>query len=353
MDDIRCAEQALVAAVVLAPQRRREVDSWLSGSDFASATCGLIFDRLGELAAGTGEVDASQLLESFRDRGELRSDGYPVAQLLRWFDAVPPHPPVAAYGGLVLEGWSARRVEAAGTRLVQVAARGAPARAVAAAAGQRTMIAAARRRWCAVPEQVRLSPVARTAVAAQARGAVRSMPVGDVSAELVVVGSVLTAPGVVRRLSGWLQPSDFAHQHLAHAYGVAVSMAASGAPVDRITVGAELRRSAPRVGWTPLLMAAEEAVPVPSAAAFYGRQVVDAAVVRGVAETGEQLVRLGRTRPGGAAVLVEAAIAELDALAPTTRRFRQSRVGSVVRRTPELTRGVVRAPVAIRERASR
>src|SRR3954447_23195305 len=199
MDDIRCAEQALVAALVLAPERRCEVDSWLRGSDFASATCGLIFDRLRELGNDTGAVDASRLLESFRVRGELRSDGYPVAPLLRWFDEVPPHPPIAAYGGLVLEGWLARRVEAAGTRLVQVAASGAPARALAAAAGQRTMIATARRRWCAVPEQLARS-ASRTASPTLVRGAGRS-PAGDVSAELVVVGSVLTAPGVVRRLS--------------------------------------------------------------------------------------------------------------------------------------------------------
>ena len=256
MDDIRCAEQALVAALVLAPERRRVVASWLRGSDFASATCGLIFDRLGELGGDRGAVEASSLLESLRVHGDLRSDGYPIAQLMRWFDEVPPHPPVAAYGGLVLEGWLARRVEAAGTRLVQVAASGAPARALAAAAGQRTMLAAARRRWCAVPEQVGRSAT-RTVPPASVRGAGRS-PAGDVSAELVVVGSVLAAPGVVRRLSGWLQTSDFVHQHLAHAYGMAVSMAASGAPVDRITVGAELRRAAPRVGWARLLMAAEE-----------------------------------------------------------------------------------------------
>jgi replicative DNA helicase len=161
------------------------------------------------------------------------------------------------------------------------------------------------------------------------------------------------APAVVRRISAWLEPADFVHQELGQAYGVAVSMAASDAPVDRIMVAAELRRSAPRVGWARLLAAAEEAVPVPAAASFYARQVVDAAVVRDVAGAGQQLVRLGRERPGGAARLLEAAIDELDGLTPVVRRFRQSRVGPVVSRVPEVTRGVVRPAAVVRERASR
>ena len=156
MDDVRRAEETLVGTVVLEPRRLGEVAGWLQPADFGSPACRLLYQRLLDVRhLGGDEPGGARLLEQLRERGELRSDGYPISSLTRWFDAVPARPHAAAYGALVLEGALGRQVEAAGLRLVQASSRLGPAHALAAAVTQRAVLAAAQRRWCAVPRVVR------------------------------------------------------------------------------------------------------------------------------------------------------------------------------------------------------
>ena len=168
----------------------------------------------------------------------------------------------------------------------------------------------------------------------------------------MTLGSVLVAPHLAGRVR-WLEPADFASVDLARAFSTVRAMAAAGAAVDSVTVASELHRcgARPAAGdWSKLLARAEAAVPIPGSVGFYGRQVLDAAVVGQVDAAGRRLVELGRSRPGGAAVMLGAALGDLDGLRAVHQRLRRSRLVTAVRpvRTAERTPAVrVAAPQAL------
>ncbi|MDT5014766.1 MAG: hypothetical protein QOD39_926 [Mycobacterium sp.] len=330
-DDVRSAEQAVVAGLTLEPDRVREV-GWLSPADFGSPVCRLLFTRVLETHASSGSVDGTGLLDALRARGELRSDGYPVAPLTGWLAAVPTPAALPVYARLVVDGAVARRIEATGVRLLQLASRGEPLRALGGAEGQRTLL------WV---EQRRIVRLADPTAGGSERGSVRRIGAspppptpsadGDVAhAELVTVGSVITAPGLMARLETWLRSEDFASPECGVVFSRASRMVADGMPVDRLTVRDQIRRHGelPDRQCAELLARAEAAVPHAASAGFYGQRVLGASALRQVAAAGEELVGLGRERRGNGRELLSAALGRLDGLVELRRRVWRSR-GSV------------------------
>lgn len=355
-DDVRLAEQALVAALVLEPHRLGEV-AGLSTAEFSSPACRLVFAALRRLHDADGPIDPGVVLDELRSGGQLRSDGYPVSGLMRWFDDVPVPAALSSYARLVADAAVCRRVESSGLRLVQVASRPEPSRALLAAASQRTLLAAELRRFADVAAGSATadgSPAPSSSGLALADGSHVGAGVAvdeDVAhAELVTVGSLLWAPALSCRLSRWLTPADFAVAEHAVVFGRISSMVRDGVPVDRVTVRDQLRRRGelPDAVAGELLGRAEASVPVPASAPFYARQVLAASVVRQVGSVGEALIGWGRERRGGAPVVLRQAVAALDRLAPLRSRVRRSR-GSA---PPAPRSGAVRRAATVVRRPS-
>ena len=347
-DDVRLAEQALVGGLILEPHRLGEVAGLLSPADFGSPACGLVFERMLGLRAAATAVTATALLDAMRERGELRSDGYPISGAVRWLDQVPAAASLPAYARLVVEGSACRRVERAGLRLVQLAGQqDRPVRALLGAAGVRSALVAELRRLGA--------PTLRPGSPAPAGGSVPAMdgsparPVDEdlAHAELATVGSVLWAPSLMYRLRRWLEPADFGSAECGVIFGRITTMVRDGVPVDRVTVRDQMRRHGDLddARAASVLSQADAAVSVPASATFYGQQVLAGSVSRRVHATGERLIGLGRSRLGGGPAVVAEAVGAVDALGELRMRLWRSGgpVGStartgVVRRSERMVR---------------
>jgi replicative DNA helicase len=341
MEDVRFTEQSLVAGLVLAPERISEVAGWLSAADFWSPAAGAIYERLVWLSSA-GRVDAAALLADLRAEGELRRDGYPLSALMRWFDDTPAPGHPVAYGRLIVEAAAGRQVVAAGTRLVQVAARGGPVRCLAAATAQRALLGATRRRLDALPGVgVDRAP---DRPAGQHMRDVQADAPGEAShAELVTVGSLLMAPHLTPRVGRWLRAEDFADAGCGELFALIGEMHAAGRPVDLVTVSAQLhaRGRLGRAVPSALLTGAVGSVLVATSVGFYGRQVLADAVVRRTSDVGRQLVRGDRQGEP-----VVAAIGQLNSLEPVGRRLRMAMAATTQPRRTEVTSpGRLRASV--------
>jgi replicative DNA helicase len=113
------AEYATVGALLLAPAELRQVAGWLHPEDFTRPVCGEVYGLVLRMAGEGRAVDPVTVLAELRRQGRVRRDGYPTMELVRMVESVPSPLSVGYYGRLVLEAAVFRRVEQAGTRLVQ------------------------------------------------------------------------------------------------------------------------------------------------------------------------------------------------------------------------------------------
>ena len=112
-------EYATVGSLLLAPAELRQVSGWLRSEDFATPVCGEVYGRIVRMAGDGIPVDPITVREELRRAGRIRRDGFPSMELVRMVESVPTPLSVGYYGRLVLEAALYRRVEQAGTRLVQ------------------------------------------------------------------------------------------------------------------------------------------------------------------------------------------------------------------------------------------
>jgi replicative DNA helicase len=112
-------EYATVGSLLLALAELRQVAGWLRPEDFANPLCGEVYGLIVRMASAGIPVDPVTVRDELRRAGRIRSDGYPGLELVRMVEAVPSPLSVGYYGRLVVEAALYRRVEQAGTRLVQ------------------------------------------------------------------------------------------------------------------------------------------------------------------------------------------------------------------------------------------
>jgi hypothetical protein len=117
MEHCRAAERALVAALVMGQADPADLAGRLHPLDFTDPAAGACYAAALEHRTAGGPV--LDLPDRLRQRAALRSDGYPIRELLDWLPSlsVPAHP--EAWAALVVAGSMGRVVHACGTRLVQ------------------------------------------------------------------------------------------------------------------------------------------------------------------------------------------------------------------------------------------
>lgn len=119
--------------------------------------------------------------------------------------------------------------------------------------------------------------------------------------EYATIGGLLMAPALYDEVNRWLRPTDFANPLCGEVFQLIGDMRGRGLPADPVTVLGEFRqqgRVRPDGYPATELVAMVQAVPVPEAAPFYGRLVLQAAVFRDVAEHGVRLTQIGQLARG-------------------------------------------------------
>lgn len=357
MEHCRAAERALVAALVMGQVDPADLAGRLHPLDFTDPAAGACYAAaLDHRSAGTPVWD---LPDRLRRQSQLRSDGYPLRELLDWLPTlpVPAHP--EAWATLVVAGSVGRVVHACGTRLAQSSighegTRVEAGRILTAAAAQRATLHGALRRWEALPLSWRDTVPTRAPSPAERPDEAAPLP-GDRILEREVLAGVVAAPVLLDRIP-WLRTEDFTDCGVAEVFDAARRLHGAGRPVDVITLsasitaagelGAPASASSPAHGSAAAVCA--ELRPEHALLAtvpYVARRMVEDSAVREARAAGEALIDLAAT-PGSAGglgrPLLDAALSRLDGLRPHAERLEQAqrplRARGADRLTPDLTR---------------
>lgn len=347
MESCRAAEHALVAALVLGEAAPADLSGRLRASDFTDPVAALLFDVAMDAPPQARETLGQDLPRLLRARGALRSDGYPLREMLDWLPQlpVPAHP--EPWAALVVAGSVGRVVGQCGMRLMQASetamtsqAYGA-GRVLAVAVAQRAAVHAAARRWNDLPASWREAlPQPPAWVPTADRGGAPSGSVGRAwsvapGVEQDLLSALIAAPALVERLS-WLHAEDFAEPTCGRLYATVAALHAAARPVDLITLTAALETSRDGSVGPAAPAGADRGerwggidprLGQPSLAGFLARQVMTVSVLRDAHDTGARLCEVATTPPaaGGAGLaLLGQALGRLDALAVHGRRWQQA-----------------------------
>ena len=348
MESCRAAEHALVAALVLGEADPADLSGRLRASDFTDPVAALLFDVAMDAPPQARKTLGQDLPRLLRARGALRSDGYPLREVLDWLPQlpVPAHP--EPWAALVVAGSVGRVVGQCGVRLMQASetamtsqAYGA-GRVLAVAVAQRAAVHAAARRWNDLPASWREAvpqPTAEVPIADRGGAGAGSVGARAWSAapgvERDLLSALVAAPVLVERLS-WLRAKDFAEPACGRLYETVAALHTAGRRVDLITLTAALE-TAPDGPVGPSAHAGADRgerlggidprLGQPSLAGFLAREVMTVSVLRDAHDTGVGLYQVATAPPaaGGAGLaLLGQALGRLDALAAHGRRWQQA-----------------------------
>lgn len=119
--------------------------------------------------------------------------------------------------------------------------------------------------------------------------------------EYVTVGALMLAPQQLDQVRGWLTPADFGRPLCGEIYTVMLEMTAQQLRIDPVTVLDQLHRRGrvrPDGRPGPEILTMVQAVPTPTAAAFYARLVLEDALFRELEQVGSRLAQVGQDRRG-------------------------------------------------------
>lgn len=341
MEHCRVAERALVAALAMGQVDPRDLSGRLHPLDFTDPAAGACFAAaLDHRSSGVPVVD---LPDRLRQQAQLRSDGWPIRELVDWIPSlpVPAHP--EAWAALVVAGSVGRVVNACGTRLVQSTAghdgaRVEAGRVLTVAAAQRATLHGALRRWDALPTSWRDTVPSREATLPTPDPRERA-DLGSGPFESEILAGIVAAPVLLDRMP-WLTADDFTRPEVAEVFDAARHLHSAGRPVDLVTLsaalgpgglGGDIAPSAPTGAAAALAELRPEQVHV-ATVPFLARRLVEDTAVRTARGVGESLVAAAGT-PGSAGgvgrPLVAAALSRLDDLRPHAERLEQAQRPSV------------------------
>ena len=132
-------------------------------------------------------------------------------------------------------------------------------------------------------------------IAAAGLGGVDRIPPNNLEAEMAVLGSILVDREMMSAVSEMLSPSDFyAHVHET-IFLALVQLYERGEPLDKITLGEELRRRnlLDRVGGLPYLTSLMDTVPTAASAEYYAQIVREKSSLRGLIHAGTEITKIG------------------------------------------------------------
>lgn len=137
-------------------------------------------------------------------------------------------------------------------------------------------------------------------------------------AEKAIVGALLHNPTRTREMAGIVAPGDFSSIALSGLYSLMVGRAASGQPIDPITLWPEIQADpnlAQTISSAVMLHDLMEATPTSANVDYYARQVADAGQSRRLRKAAVRLAQLADSTDIPAAEKMTTARRELDTIA--------------------------------------
>jgi replicative DNA helicase len=132
------------------------------------------------------------------------------------------------------------------------------------------------------------------------------VPPHNLEAEASVLGSLMLDRNAVVRIADFLRPDDFYLDHHAQVYRAALNLYDRSAPIDLLTLAAELEtmRVLERIGGQVFLAELETRVPTAANVEYYGHLVEEAATKRKLIGAGGRITALGfdESTPAGQAL---------------------------------------------------
>ncbi|GAA2273237.1 DnaB-like helicase N-terminal domain-containing protein [Streptomyces roseiscleroticus] len=328
MNPLMSAEQAVLGAVLLAPDQLSHLD-WLAPDHFHRPIHRALFGALRKLRSdghpalsAHGPLPLSWVTDAV-DEASLNVRGLTVAYAHSLIQACPHTEHAPVYGRMVLEGAIHRTVAQHAIRLHQAARADAVQGKVEGAlrtadvlTGVLTDLA---RRWGTEPR-----PVAPTA-AATATTAVPPPVQSDlvIEDERFLLAVLTEQPGAMDEVVAWLRPGDFTDPAHGQLYRCLGALHHRGEPIDRITLLWEAQRRGLLADGTlssERLTAVCEGM-VPGTADWFGRRVMRSSLTRTAATSARAIRALAEDEVLGPGRLINHALHALGPLDEVRARW--------------------------------
>jgi hypothetical protein len=261
------AEAATLGAVLLDPAALDRV-RWLRGRDFTDPWHARVFDLLRETSHTQPPIGPAAFGRALLDRhGPHRAD---LPRLVDLLTATPPRPQLEVYARMVLDASIRRDVASQGVLLragaLQAALTGTAHPVSATTALVHAALDAGENRWNRAtgtsPGDPRpatpaaLAPALRHPTPAlnadrllSAHPALDPAQVADHERDLIA--ALVSHPAAAAELAGWLRPEHLLDRDWAAVYAAVLDLTDTAQPVDEVTVGWRIARSARRLGPGP------------------------------------------------------------------------------------------------------
>ncbi len=166
-------------------------------------------------------------------------------------------------------------------------------------------------------------------------GPVDRLPPQDVTAEKSILGSMMLSKDAISDTAEILRASDFYRPAHELIYDAIADLFGRGEPVDAITVADELtkRGHLQRVGGHAYIHDLIQSVPTSANAAYYAEIVAERAILRKLVDAGTRIVQMGYAQEGDVVDVVNAAQAEVYAVADKRGSEDYSALSEVLERT--------------------
>ena len=315
------AERAFLGAILVERERLADVQDWLEPEDFYAYRHGLVYGEILKLHADGQSPTPRAVLHQMLPVADTRRlvDGPFLHTLMESC----PHPARAAiYGRMVLEASIHRRTTDRAEHLGYIAQSTSPADIVIDELAQQATDWA--RDLDALDERWLLSGGEMTQAGEIVPGPAAADPprIANEAAEVSAIASLLAHPRQIEQVVNWLRPEDFTRPDTRALYTAIADIAATGLPVDPVTVmWAAVRHEGAieRVGYEAVTRLASAGIP--GYAVVSGRAVLEASLRNEVCVTASRVAAVGRRaehRPGGLSLAVRA---ELAYVATDVRRW--------------------------------
>lgn len=242
MDLDRHAERAVIGALLLEPERYREVREWLEPGDFLGLGEQRTYEAMRALDEEGRQLTPSAVNEHLAERYPERRHRPDAAFLVTCMQECPVPSRVAIYGRMVLDSSIRRRISAQAAELRHRAERSTTSQDLNLVFG--------------VVDKVRRDVERLHTREAKASGAHAPSPLKvdglqpapnasgrhDLAVERAAVLTLVNQPLALPKVSTWLERSDFRDPECALVYGELQSMMACREPIDPLTVAWRVSR---------------------------------------------------------------------------------------------------------------
>ena len=238
----RFAEQAVIGALLLEPERYADVREWLEAADFDGLAERQAYEAMQSLATNGDDITPAGVNRELSD-GERGPTSADAPFLVSCMQACPVAARAAVYGRMVLETSIRRRVTSEATGLRQRAERATTSTELNRVfAG----VDAVRRRVERLHERETKADRSFSPTPLNADDLVplrRSPGPNDAVVERSAVLSLVDQPLALGRVSRWLERTDFSDPECSVVFGELQVMLGEGKPIDALTVAWRASRS--------------------------------------------------------------------------------------------------------------